>query len=297
MSFVRSANTLKSGIEGNVCFMVSGTRGFEQYCGCEHVFNLQPAAPAPPIQPEGEQENRGIKSSPMMQRYARMWSSTEGIERRFSLHDRYLAVRTFVHAIDHLVKNEPDFLNRANSQMTLQDGIYNALDHRATGREWRNIRHTYNPERDGPHPPTEAEEDRRCERCGAIRPERFTHCHAKNHVPAAAAPSGATAAPTSQGDRCLDCGHSEGTDDSGRCRFMYVAADPSQMVDTSPANQCSHYCPRSTGERIARKHLPFHDYDKPLSKPGQQLATDIDSAIQQARAQRIALTGDMLGGL
>lgn len=58
----------------------------------------------------------------------------------------------------------------------------NALDHRATGREWRNIRHTYNNERDGAQPPTEAEEDRRCERCGAIGPTQFTHCDAKNHT-------------------------------------------------------------------------------------------------------------------
>jgi hypothetical protein len=27
-----------------------------------------------------------------------------------------------------------------------------------------------------------SEEDRRCERCGAIQPEPFTHCYAKNHV-------------------------------------------------------------------------------------------------------------------
>ena len=49
----------------------------------------------------------------------------------------------------------------------------------------------------------------------------------------------------------------------------------------------------------ARKHLPFHDYDKPLSKPGRQLAADIDSAIQQVREQWIGysrgLTGDTMG--
>lgn len=121
-------------------------------------------------------------SSEFYEKYARFWSQTENIERRYSLHDRYLAVRTFVHAIDYIAKTEPDFLIRANSQMTLQDGIYNALDHRATGREWRNIRHGYNNERDGPQPPTEAEEDRRCERCGAIRPKPFSHCHTKDHV-------------------------------------------------------------------------------------------------------------------
>lgn len=81
----------------------------------------------------------------------------------------------------------------------------------------------------------------------------------------------------------MDCGHDEDTDANGQCRFMYVAADPSQVVDTSPTNQCPHYCPRSAGERIARKHLPFHDYNKPLSKLALQLAADIDSAIRQER--------------
>lgn len=121
-------------------------------------------------------------SSALYEKYARYWSQTENIERRHSLHDRYIAIRTCVRAIAYIAEHQPDFLIRANAQMILQDGIMNALDHRATGREWRNIRHRYNNERDGPHPPTEAEEDRRCERCGAIQPTPFTHCHAKNHV-------------------------------------------------------------------------------------------------------------------
>lgn len=137
---------------------------------------------------EQQAPERGIKSSPFWQQYAARFSATEAIERRYSLYDRYLAVRTFVHAIDYIAKQERDFLICANSQMTLQDGIYNALDHRATGREWRNIRHTYNNERDGPLPPTEAQEDRRCERCGAIQPEPFTHCNASDHVSADLAP-------------------------------------------------------------------------------------------------------------
>ena len=109
----------------------------------------------------------------------------------------------------------------------------------------------------------------------------------------------ATKLETGWSERCVDCGHDEGTDSNGQCRFMYVAADPSQVVDTSPTNQCSHYCPRSIGERIARKHLPFADHSKPLSGPAQQLAADIDSAIQQVRGQWITyshgLTGDLMG--
>lgn len=101
--------------------------------------------------------------------------------------------------------------------------------------------------------------------------------------------------------KCADCGHNEGTDANGQCRFIYVASDPSQIVDTSPTSQCSHYCPRTIGERIARKHLPFTDYNEPLSKPGQQLAADIDSAIKEVREQWISyahgLTGDTLGGI
>lgn len=100
-------------------------------------------------------------------------------------------------------------------------------------------------------------------------------------------------------EHCAYCGHNQGTDDNGQCRFMYVAADPSQVVDTSPSNQCSHYCPRSIGERIARKHLAFSDHYQPLSQSGQQLANDIDSAIKQVREQWInyarGLSGDLIG--
>ena len=102
-------------------------------------------------------------------------------------------------------------------------------------------------------------------------------------------------------ERCDCCGHGEGTDDNGQCRFMFVASDPSQIVDTSPANQCPHYCPRTTGERIARKHLAFSDHYQPLSKAGQQLAADIDSAIKRVREQWIdyahGLTGGTMGGI
>jgi hypothetical protein len=78
--------------------------------------------------------------------------------------------------------------------------------------------------------------------------------------------------------RCVDCGHDKGTDTTGRCGFVYVASDPSQIVDTSPTNQCSHYCPRTTGERIVRRHFVFTDYDKPLSQRELGLAEDIDTA-------------------
>lgn len=104
---------------------------------------------------------------------------------------------------------------------------------------------------------------------------------------------------TAATDRCIDCGHDEGTDDNGQCRFTFVASDPSQVVDTSPTNQCSHFCPRTIGERIARKHLAFSDHYQPLSESGQQLANDIDSAIKQVREQWTnyahGLTGDLMG--
>lgn len=144
----------------------------------------------------------------------------------------------------------------------------------------------------------------KCGKCGYVMCQQFDS-RPVNAIADVATPNGkdicyhrepTKALPTSH---CLDCGHGDGTDEGGRCRFMFVASDPSQMVDTSPTNRCSHYCPRSIGERIARKHLPFHDYDKPLSKPGRQLAADIDSAIQQVREQWISysrgLTGDTMG--
>lgn len=144
----------------------------------------------------------------------------------------------------------------------------------------------------------------KCGKCGYMMCQQFDS-RPINAIADIATPNGkyicyhcepTKALPTS---RCLDCGHGDGTDEGGQCRFMFVASDPSQVVDTSPTNRCSHYCPRSIGERITRKHLPFHDYDKPLSKPGQQLAADIDSAIQQVREQWIGysrgLTGDTMG--
>lgn len=121
-------------------------------------------------------------SSSLYERHARHGSATENVERRYSLHDRYLAVRTFVHAIDHLSKQQFPFDVHANAQSILRDGIYNALDHRSTGREWRNVRHTYNNERDGRQPPEVADGDRRCEQCGAPNYVSFTRCGTTTHV-------------------------------------------------------------------------------------------------------------------
>lgn len=112
--------------------------------------------------------------------------STSEIEKRHSLHERLVAVGTLIHAIDHLVKSYP-----ALSQMAaigiLSDGIQNAIDGRATGQEWRNVRHTYNNERDGPNPPNPT--DRRCHACGFVDPAPFSHCWAHGSSDRHTAPS------------------------------------------------------------------------------------------------------------
>jgi hypothetical protein len=123
--------------------------------------------------------------SELMTRYADFWTRTENIERRYSLYDRYAVVRTCVHAIAYIADLHLPFDIKANAQMILSDGVMNALDHRSTGREWRNIRHGYSNERDGPNPPQEAEEDRRCENCGAPNYVSFTRCNDKNHIASA----------------------------------------------------------------------------------------------------------------
>lgn len=103
--------------------------------------------------------------------------TTAQIEQRFDLFTRLKAIETFVHAKDYLKgpkAPERDFQTRTNALELLNDGIKNALDGRATGFEWRTLRHRYNEERDGPIPPIER--DRRCQLCGAVDPEPFTDC-------------------------------------------------------------------------------------------------------------------------
>lgn len=100
--------------------------------------------------------------------------STSQIEQRYNLSDRLFAVKTFVHACDYLHKEYGWSIGHINACEILMDGIKNALDGRATGDEWRNVRHGYNSERDGPEPPEGR--DRRCQDCGAINPIPFTHC-------------------------------------------------------------------------------------------------------------------------
>lgn len=106
-------------------------------------------------------------------------ATMEHIERRYDLSDRMLAVKMFVHAIDHLYKTYGWQLDAIQACEVLSDGIKNALDGRATGDEWRNVRHAYNNERDGPTPPEER--DRRCQRCGAVDNPPFSQCFA--HLP------------------------------------------------------------------------------------------------------------------
>ncbi len=101
--------------------------------------------------------------------------SQSQIDRFYSLSERYAAIKTAVHALDHVARTNPTMsLDRLNACELLMDGIANAFDGRATGKEWRTIRHTYRSERDGPNPPTP--EDRRCQRCGAIDPAPFSRC-------------------------------------------------------------------------------------------------------------------------
>lgn len=146
----------------------------------------------------GAAETAGAVAGHLWQRYARFYSDTTRIERRYSLLDRYEAVRTFIHAISYLAEPSRSFnVETVNAQSILRDGIMNAIDHRSTGREWRNVRHGYHNERDGPYPPTVAEVDRRCDRCGAERPKPFSHCYSRDHRDAALPLEGANQLPRS----------------------------------------------------------------------------------------------------
>lgn len=109
--------------------------------------------------------------------------STEQIERRFDLHQRMRAVSTIVHARDYILRGEGErgFGVQVNAAELLADAIKNALDGRATGTEWRNVRWTYNNERDGPNPPVP--KVRRCQMCGYIEPRPFEHCYEHRSAP------------------------------------------------------------------------------------------------------------------
>ena len=116
----------------------------------------------------------------------RQLMQTETIERWFDLSDRFVAVKTFIHAFDYLYKEYGNVrIDILQACSIIADGIKNAIDGRSTGYEWRVIRHSYKLDRDGPEPPEVALEDRRCERCGAVRPRPFTHCfeHNAEHRP------------------------------------------------------------------------------------------------------------------
>ena len=100
---------------------------------------------------------------------------TADIEKRFSLLDRAVCVRTMVNAINFVIEHR-DGVGAA----LLVDGIKNALDGRSTGREFRTMRHAARSLHDPQHFPVIAEQDRRCQNCGAPGPfgvKPCTECH------------------------------------------------------------------------------------------------------------------------
>lgn len=99
----------------------------------------------------------------------------EEIERRYSLAERSSAVRTCIHAVGYLAK-QPQLLNELNAIEVLMDGVQNAIDHRATGFEFRTLRHTRLAKHDPQHHPKVADQFRRCQTCGAIQPRLFSNC-------------------------------------------------------------------------------------------------------------------------
>lgn len=108
--------------------------------------------------------------------------TNEQILRFYSLDDRAQAVHTVCNAMAYLRScDDRPPLNYVNSLELLRDALKNAIDDRATGSEWRNIRWTYNNKRDGSHLPVPR--DRRCQRCGAVDPEPLTRCPAHHCEP------------------------------------------------------------------------------------------------------------------
>ena len=102
---------------------------------------------------------------------------TQGqIERTYDLHDRAAAIKTVCSAIRYIADVPAAMVNRLNSIELLWDGLKNALDHRATGREFRSQRHSWRAKADPQNYPQVSEADRRCQECGAISPEHFTRC-------------------------------------------------------------------------------------------------------------------------
>lgn len=101
---------------------------------------------------------------------------TAEVERRFSLFDRFAAVKTMMHAYDYLREAPLSFVDRVNARETIADGIINVIDGRTTGREFRTARHSYLAKHDPQNHPVVAVKDRRCQDCGEVNPEPFSHC-------------------------------------------------------------------------------------------------------------------------
>lgn len=109
----------------------------------------------------------------------------EEIERRYSLADRRQAVEVFSAARKYLASQAYTIAN-INAMELLSDGIANALDHRATGHEFRTVRHSRLARQDPQNHPGVPDEFRRCQNCGFICPEPFSLCpHAASKEPTA----------------------------------------------------------------------------------------------------------------
>lgn len=117
---------------------------------------------------------------------------TREVERHFDLMDRLRAVQTCIHARDYLANSVPWLTNVPvmHAVSLLGDGIINAIDGRSTGREFRTVRFRYGT--NDPGQPV-AEQDRRCQSCGAVDYESFSHCW--QHRPERMAPPAPVAEP------------------------------------------------------------------------------------------------------
>lgn len=101
----------------------------------------------------------------------------EYIERTYSLWQRAMAVISLVHALDYLDQGPLQFsIDIIQARSILVDGIENALDHRATGWEFRTLRHSRMAKQDPQNYPQVKNEDRRCQECGAVDPTPFSRC-------------------------------------------------------------------------------------------------------------------------
>ncbi len=98
------------------------------------------------------------------------------IAREFSLFARFIAIKTMMHAYDHIAAGAASVTDRANALELIADGIQNALDERSTGREFRTLRHSYLAKTDPQNHPVVADADRRCQKCGAVNPKGFSQC-------------------------------------------------------------------------------------------------------------------------